>query len=221
MSRFRRMIAYLNPREMNKVGEEWKGLLTVLSSLLTFFTLLVALFGWVKAERSLSATETSLVREQFENKAVVGRNVMLVEAYNKDNLDAMRTNFHKYAGVPAAFDFGDSIAVGKRSTMTVSGTVKYPLDCPSYWLMFAQDNRVWPKVRLKNDGFEGKRIQRSVAVPDGFTRGRLLLVCVPDSLDGMFENWLAQGYDTPLLKPAETDLQIALTGQVLCHASNG
>ena len=72
--------------------------------------------------------------------------------------------------------------------------------CETYWLVFLDNDRVWPKSAIKSTHAPDQEIRIVVAIPREFSRGKLLLACVSAKTSKVYSEWLRQGRDSPLAK---------------------
>ena len=170
--------------------------LNVLPTVVALLTLLSTLWLYILKEKELE-----------EVKAV---KVNTADMFNEEHRRNQQSDYERLKGVPEPFTLGPTAVVRPGATLRIEGTVRYPFGCAQYWILFlSDDDLVWPKVPITNTGLQYQHLDKFIAVPPQFQRGRIVLACVQDQTHEEFKSWLAEGRDAPLLRPPRLDIALA------------
>ncbi len=182
------------------VGIQWRWLLDLPGRLVAVVTLL----GWL-----LSLVSASWLYVTAKNlKRVEAAKVNTTEIFNEQYFLDQKEDYERFKGVAEPFTLGTSAKIQRGETLALTGTVRFPLGCKDYWIVFLSDNLVWPKVNIRNTGLQYQHVNVRIAVPPQFQKGKLALACVLDKTHQQFEAWLAEGRDAPLLRPSRLDVAL-------------
>lgn len=200
----RTLDAWVSNSRPNRFGRRWGGVLNLLGGLATIVTFVVWLYTYFLYIQAKQEAQQEKTAKEQEKTAKIEALDLINEVYRDDQLE----DYERFKGVAEPFTLGTSAKIQRGETLALTGTVRFPLGCKDYWIVFLSDNLVWPKVNIRNTGLQYQQVNVRVTVPPQFQKGKVVLGCVLDKTHQQFEAWLAAGRDAPLGRPTRLDIAL-------------